>query len=697
MVMVGYMIDSITNHNHFSLEEARMGRIITSIPEKNVRRDVKRIDGRSIEKKIDMIDERLEELPRGTLTYKNINGKRQPYIQRTVDGKSVSYYVKVADRERILMEFQERSDLLDMKKRLQTYVDGIKDILKNNPYMANSVGCGQQNFEKFAEDKLFYVDKTGFISEWMANGDDVTLITRPRRFGKTLLLSTVEHFFDPRFADHPEYFDKLAVWKNPLSRQAFGRVPVVSVSFGGCKGRDYRQSIKGMVLSMHNMYEAHSYLADSDKLSEVERSKYSQAKKSLFMGDDSEIETAIQTLCMMLYKHHGVYPLILHDEYDTPLIEAYTDGYWDEMIATCRQIFHNSFKENPYFWRTLITGITRVSKNSLFSDLNNVKVYTMTSDKYTDCCGFTEKEVMDALKCHDIDRISDVKAMYDGFIVGSRKDIYNPWSINNYMCEGQLQSFWVNTGSNKLIGDIIRRHPVRSKYEIEQLVNGEVIHKCINENITFQYLDGDENSLWSLLLAVGYVKADNVVMRGELTECDVSVTNQEVMEMFRHEIRGMMDDGEASYNYFVDALLGHKVDDLNDILLDITYTSVSYFDVGKRPSDKGPENFSHGLVLGLIVSLKDRYRIVSNRESGRGRYDIAMYPKSADMDAFIMEFKVRDAGCEDSLEQTAERAVRQIDDKNYVADLLAAGIPENRIYKLGFAFEGKDSYVIEVQ
>ncbi len=697
MVMIGYMMNAITNHNHFVFAEVLMGKIITNIKEKSVLQDVKRIDGRSIEKKIDMIDARLEELPKGTLTYKNINGKRQPYIQRTIDGKSVSYYVKVADREEILVEFEERSELLEMKKRLQAYWEALNSILKNNPYLAGGVGCGQQNFEKYAKDRLFYVDKTGFIIEWLESGDDVTLITRPRRFGKTLLLSTVEHFFDPRFADHPEYFDKLAVWKNPLSRQKFGKVPVVSVSFGGCKGIDYRQSIKGMVLSMHNMYEAHNYLADSDKLSDTERNKYSRVKEALFMGDDSEVETAIQNLCMLLYKHHGVYPLILLDEYDTPLIEAYTDGYWDEMIATCRQIFQYSLKENPYFGRVLITGITRVSKSSLFSDLNNVKVYTMTSDKYTDCCGFTEKEVMDALKCHDIDRMRAVKAMYDGFIIGSRKDIYNPWSVNNYMCEGQLQSFWVNTSSNKLIGDIIRRHPVRSKYEIEQLVNGEVIHKCINENITFRYLDGDENSLWSLLLAVGYIKADNVVKRGEITECDVSVTNQEVMEMFKHEIKGMMDDGDANYNYFVKALLGHKIDDLNETLLDITYTSVSYFDVGKRPSDKGPENFFHGLVLGLIVSLKDRYKIVSNRESGRGRYDIAMYPKSVDMDAFIMEFKVRDAICEDNLEQTAERAIRQIDDKNYTADLLAAGVPENRIYKLGFAFEGKDSYVMEVQ
>lgn len=415
-------------------------------------------------------------------------------------------------------------------------------------------------------------------------------------------------------------------------------------------------------------------------------------KEALFSGNESVIEDSIQILCGWVYKHYGVLPIVLLDEYDTPLLEAYADGYWNDMIATCRGLFHNTFKENEYLGKALITGVTRVSKESLFSDLNNIQVYTVTDKEYSDCFGFTEQEVMDALKCQNMDEFPKVKAMYDGFTIGSHKDIYNPWSICNFLERGQYISYWINTSSNKIIGDIIRRHPVRSKHEIEQLMAGNVVHKRINENITFQYLDGDENSLWSLLLAIGYVKADNVVKEQEYTECDVSVTNQEVMSMFRNEIINMFENGSLFYNEFIQSLLRHDTDGMEDILCDIAYSSMSYFDLG-GPPQRAPENFFHGLVLGLIVSLKDQYRIVSNRESGRGRYDIALYPLQPDMDAFIMEFKVYDARKEDCIEQTASRALEQIEDRQYEADLLAAGIPRGRIYKLGFAFQGKEVLV----
>lgn len=370
------------------------------------------------------------------------------------------------------------------------------------------------------------------------------------------------------------------------------------------------------------MYEAHRYLLKSTRLEAEDLKEYKSLRELFRAGDTGRIEIAIQRLCRLVYLHYQILPVILVDEYDTPLLEAYTDGYWSEMIGTCRQLFHSTFKENPYYARTLITGVTKVSKNSLFSDLNNLETDTVTCDAYSDCFGFTEQEVMDALKCQNMDTMHDVKEMYDGFIFGKQKDMYNPWSICNYMRSGELQSYWINTSSNKLIGEIIRRHPVRSKHEIEQLMAGEIIHKEINENVTFQYLDGDENSLWSLFLAVGYIKAENVVKQGESTWCDMSVTNREVMGMFRYEILAMFENGNAVYNDFTKALLSHRMEDLNDILLDIAYTSMSYFDVGKCPPERTSENFYRGLVLGLIVSLRDQYRIVSNRESGKGFPDI---------------------------------------------------------------------------
>ena len=497
-------------------------------------------------KRIEEIDRRLEELPKGTLTYKKINGKEQPYIQRTIDGKSVSYYVKLSERERVLVEFEERTNLLEEKKHLTAYAEGLKDILKHNPYLSAKVVIGYQDFEDFTCGQQFYVDKTHFITEWLREGTKITLITRPRRFGKTTLLSTVRLFFDPRYADHSEYFDKLRVWQDERSRSMFGSTPVISTSFGGCKGVDYKQSIRGMMGQLRTMYGHHEYLLDSPRLSDRDKELFKETKCAFFNNDTSYIENSIRYLCELLYKHFGVKPIVLIDEYDTPLIEAYTDGYWDEMITTCRQLFHNTLKENDYLGRAIITGVTKVSKNSLFSDLNNLLVATVTDDIYTDCCGFTEQEVMDALKCQNIDDMKKVKEMYDGFVIGHQKDIYNPWSIVNYMHDRQLRSYWILTSSNKLIGDIICRHPYDKKYEIEQLMTGKPIHKVINENITFQYLDGDENSLWSLLLAVGYIKAENVVKDNEWTECDVSVTNKEVMSMFRTQIIAMFSNGNIA-------------------------------------------------------------------------------------------------------------------------------------------------------
>lgn len=648
-------------------------------------------------RRIAEIDNRLQELPKGTLTYKKINGKSQPYVQRTVEGKSVSYYVKLSEREQVFLEFQERTELLEEREHLLAYVESLKKILSRNPYLDANVGLGYQNFLDFVCGKRFYVDKTHFIPEWLANDARITLITRPRRFGKSMLLSTVRTFFDPMYADHPEYFEKLRVWKDADSRSLFGTIPVISVSFGSCKGNDFAQAMRGVTLGLYNMYIQHEYLRESPKLSEKEKAEYRRIVASFSEQRTEYVEISIQKLCELLYKHYGKFPIILMDEYDTPLLEAYTDGYWDETINTFRQLFHTTFKENDFFYRAIITGVTRISKNSLFSDLNNLEVDTVTCDAYSDCFGFTEQEVMDAFKCQDIDTIQDVKAMYDGFTIGRHQDIYNPWSICNYMRQRELIGYWVNTSSNKLVGDIIRRYPVESKYEIERLMAGEKVHKRINEGITFQYLEGDENSLWSLLLAVGYIKAENIVRSVEGIECDVSVTNREVMAMFKTEILGMFHNGWSAYGRFAEALLAHKMELMNEYLQTITYTSISYFDVADGPKERTPENFYHGLVLGLIVSLRDRYRIVSNRESGRGRYDIAMYPLQENTDAFIMEFKVQDRKKETDLEQTAKNALQQIVDKNYEADLLAAGVPAERIYKLGFAFAGKDVLVVSNQ
>ena len=545
--------------------------------------------------------------------------------------------------------------------------------------MQKVISIGKQNFVSLRENDCFYIDKTDFIRQWWKNADDITLITRPRRFGKTLNMSMLNCFFSRQYAERGDLFEGLSIWEEEKYRELQGTYPVIFISFADVKQNNYEDAVQKIKNIIVDVYRQHRYLEQQECFSESEKQNILSVTEEM---NDVTAQDALKNLSKYLKLLYGKKVLIFLDEYDTPMQEAYIHGYWDEFIGFMRGLFNAAFKTNPYLERAVMTGITRVSKESVFSDLNNLAVITTTSEQYADCFGFTEEEVFSALDAFGMsEKKQIVKQWYDGFIFGKQKDMYNPWSICNYMRSGELQSYWINTSSNKLIGEIIRRHPVRSKHEIEQLMAGEIIHKEINENVTFQYLDGDENSLWSLFLAVGYIKAENVVKQGESTWCDMSVTNREVMGMFRYEILAMFENGNAVYNDFTKALLSHRMEDLNDILLDIAYTSMSYFDVGKCPPERTSENFYRGLVLGLIVSLRDQYRIVSNRESGQGRYDIAMYPLERNKDAFIMEFKVFDAKKERSLEQTAANALKQIEEKNYEADLIAAGIGWGQIYK----------------
>lgn len=646
--------------------------------------------------RLQTIQHRLDQLPKGTLTYKKIRGKEQPYLQRTIDGRSVSYYIKTSKREQILAELEERKSLLAEQSRLHAYMKQIQEILQRNPYLDKKMSRGYQDFGEIMELKRFYVDKTYFIEEWWNSSEKVSLITRPRRFGKTLMLSTVEYFFSPEKAGHPEYFNLLSVWKNPDIQKLYGRIPVIFLSFGGAKGGSFRSAMLSIGNTIRECFSRYAHLIDSPHLSQDQKECFKNFFNQMVIGDYSSVCLAVTTLSEILEAHYKTSPIILLDEYDTPLTEAYTAGYWQEMIHFYRQFIHITFKQNGFFQKAVITGVAKISKNSLFSDMNNIATYSCTSNGFSDCFGFTEKEVMDALQCYDLDEMSKVKEMYDGFIFGDSSEIYNPWSICNFMVEQELSAYWVNTSSNELIGDLIRKVPAKTKKEVEDLILGKKIHKYINEDIALQYADGNEEAFWSLLLATGYIKASNVKKTCGYTECDVAITNMETMFMFHSQILGMFPLGRSVCQEFVDALLNHKLEELNVVLNDILLTSISYFDTGKRPSEKAPENFFHGLILGLIVSLKDRYRITSNRESGLGRYDLAIVPIiSKNSDAFILEFKVRNPKKEETLEDTAKTALLQIREKRYEQEILAQGISKEQIYSLGFAFDGKEALVIE--
>ena len=550
--------------------------------------------------------------------------------------------------------------------------------------MARTVGIGIQNFEKVRINDYFYVDKTHFIKEWWESGDEVTLITRPRRFGKTLTMSMLERFFSVKYKGQGEIFDGLEIWNEEKYRELQGTYPVIFLSFAGVKADNFIDAREQIFQIITNVYSDYEYLGIFEGLSEKDR-KFSD--KVGYDMNNSVAAMALHELTFCLYRYYGEKVIILLDEYDTPLQEAYTSGYWNELIPIIRNLFNNTFKTNPYLERAVMTGITRVSKESLFSDLNNLNVVTTTSNEYASCFGFTEKEVLCAMDEFGLTNKDEVKQWYDGFTIGQFRDIYNPWSIINFLDKGLLKPYWANTSSNGLVSRLIREGSREIKIQFETLLQGDSIKSEIDEEIIFAHLDMDENSIWSLLLTGGYLKIICIV--DEVYELEL--TNYEVRKTFYKMVKTWFRKDSADYNDFIKSLLRGNVKEMNAYMNRVLFTTASSFDGGTHPSEfTMPEKFYHGLVLGLLVDLADRYEVTSNRESGFGRYDVMLSPKDPADDGIILEFKVHDPDEEASLEETVQAALNQIEEKKYEQTLLSQGIEKERIRKYGFAFRGKE-------
>lgn len=553
-----------------------------------------------------------------------------------------------------------------------------------------NISIGNQDFESLRTQQCFYIDKTAFIKEWWENKDSVTLITRPRRFGKTLNMNMLYCFFSTTYQGRGDLFEGLSIWKEEKYRKFQGTYPVIFLSFAAVKGTTYESSRESILLLLENVYQQFRFLLQEDVLSEKERRYFESVGTSM---TDAAAAMALHNLSDYLSRYDNKKVILLLDEYDTPMQEAYVNGFWNEMAGFMRSIFNASFKTNPYMERAVMTGITRVSKESIFSDLNNLTIVTTTAKKYRDCFGFTETEVFHALEMAGLgDQKSLVKRWYDGFTFGGHKDIYNPWSITNFLEEKKIKLYWANSSANSLVSKLIREGSPNIKMAMEHLLAGEHLQTEIDEQMVFQALDDNEEAIWSLLLASGYLKVEKSPEDAldENQKYELSLTNLEVEKMFRKMIHSWFKNPSARYNDFIRAMLTHDVDYMNVFMNQMAQVMFSSFDTGKHPSDQTePERFYHGFVLGLIVDLADRYHITSNRESGFGRYDVMLEPKRKEDPAFVLEFKVYNPAKESSLEETADNALNQIDTKRYDTVLMAKGITAERISHLGLAFEGK--------
>ena len=545
---------------------------------------------------------------------------------------------------------------------------------------------GYDDFGKVIEKGLNYVDKSLFIKEILDDiNNESIVITRPRRFGKTFNLSMLHYFLSAEVYGKPtkELFNQLEISKySKKYMQHQGKYPVVSITFKDVKTSNYTLAYSSLSKLISDLYLTYEYLLFSLKLSDQHKRNFKNILEESI--NEAQLKSALKDLMYYLFLHHGIKPWLLIDEYDTPIQSAYAKGYYNEMIEFMRGMLGAALKNNPYLNKAVITGILRVAKESLFSGVNNLEVYSLLRDEYSHHFGFTEPEVDNILKASQLsEKSKEIKQWYNGYQFGDTV-IYNPWSIANCVKrKGTLEPYWVDTSDNQLIKDLIKKTPLRFKEELEKLVLGDSIEKLIDEQLSFQYLDNNPDALWNLLLMAGYLKPSDSRRTDQGVLATLAIPNREVRNLYRQIIEQWLSNGYGVnwYNEFITSLLEGKITEFKAHLEKVLFQIVSCHDMSTEP-----EAFYHGLLLGFLSSLSQTHEVKSNRESGLGRFDILIIPKNLNQSGIVMELKIK--GEKETLENCAQRALDQIEQKKYTEELKQRGITQT--IQIGIGFDGKE-------
>ena len=549
---------------------------------------------------------------------------------------------------------------------------------------------GNDDFGMIRRKGFHFVDKTGFIQELLArSGELVTLLTRPRRFGKTLNLSMLQHFFAESVRGEPTraLFDGLKITQDNTCMAHQGKYPVIFLSLKAVKTGSFEEARGSLSVLLRELYEHYRYLTETPSFTSSAREAFDRIVN--LQATDAELHFSLLQLCRWLREYHGVNPWVLIDEYDTPIQTAYLKGYYEPMIAFMQAFLGNTLKTNPYLERAVLTGILRISKESLFSDMNNVKVCTIFSDAYSAHFGFTEIEVTELLVKTGLEAQGQaIKNWYNGYLCGNTT-LYNPWSIINCLSEkGALQPYWVQTGGTAMIQDLLARADALVKTCFEDLLAGKTISARISEHLAFGLFGEDLDSVMSLLLAAGYLKA--ISRTQEMAEwlCELAIPNQEVRAVYQTcVVKWFTAQGQENrYRGLLQALTEGDVRTFTREMKQFFEYTVSYFDT----SQQQPEKFYHGLVLGMIISLAKTHTIESNRESGVGRYDVIIIPHDLSKPGVVLEFKV--TFDDETMEAAALEALQQIKDKRYAATLYQHRV--TRVLALALAFSGKQVQIL---